>query len=341
MRSPAVVFLVAALVFGCGDDGDSSATDATPAADADPGVGCTATTPRSVLLESFVGPNGLEQRMIQAIGSAQDTIDLHMYLFTVRSIRDALIAAHQRGVAVRVLFDPDHEANAAVRPGLMSAGVPVRDNSSLYEFSHAKYLIVDGATAWIMSMNFNVDAMDEERNYGVVDRDPEDVADLRAIFEMDWAAGGGEAPKPADLTCTRLVVSPNNSKLRILELINSATSTLEVEVMYISETNVRNAIGMAKARGVNVRVILGDDMVDPDVVTYFKNQQIPVKGRTNAFRMHAKLIIADGVAFVGSENMSQTSLTRNREVGVMAFEPAETAPIETQFESDWNASPTL
>jgi cardiolipin synthase A/B len=187
-------------------------------------------------------------------------------------------------------------------------------------------------------MNWNYDAFVNERNYGIVDRDPEDVADLQKIFEQDWALANGQAPTAPDLTCTRLIVSPTNSKQRLLEHINSATTNLDVELMYISETTVRNAIGAAKMRGVNVRAIL----LDPagDEVTYLKNLGVTVK-TPDSFYLHAKLIVADGVAFVGSENMSFTSLTKNREVGALVFEPAAVAPIQAQFDADWTSSTTV
>ncbi|MBA3541518.1 MAG: hypothetical protein H0T79_18035 [Deltaproteobacteria bacterium] len=323
----------------CHDPGSNGTTPDAPTGDAVPGVGCTARAPRTVDPEVFVGPTGLENRLIAAIGGATTSLDVQMYLFTVDSIADAIIAAHRRGVNVRVLLDPDHEGNNQTRPALVAAGVPTRNVTSLYTFAHAKYLVIDGTTALIMSMNFNYDAMSSERNYGIVDRDPEDVADVAAIFEMDWASGGGEPPKPADLSCTRLIVSPNNSKLRILELINSATATLDVEVLYLSETSVRNAVGAAKARGVSVRVILAESQnEEPDTsIAYLKGLGIPVKIATS-FYLHAKLIVADGVAFVGSENMSQTSLTKNREVGALVFEPTPAAIIAQQFTADWNVA---
>ncbi|MCX5743010.1 MAG: phospholipase D-like domain-containing protein [Proteobacteria bacterium] len=335
MRLVPIVLAVLAIT-ACGDEPGTTLDGGTP--DAPPGVGCTATTPRAVPLEAFIGPSGLESRMLAAINGAQRSIDLQMYLFTVQSIADALIAAKQRGVAVRVILDPDEPGNVQVRPDLVAAGVPTRDATPLYTYSHAKYLLVDDATAYVMSMNFNYDALSMERNYGVVDKDPEDVADVAAIFAMDWAAAGGESAKPADLSCTRLVVSPNNAKLRLLELVNSATSTLEIAVMYLTETTIRNAVGAAKARGVAVRVILEVPDVLPDATTtYLQGLGIPVKYATT-YLLHAKLIVADGVAFVGSENLSQTSLTKNREVGVIASEAAAVAPISAQFETDWNNS---
>lgn len=301
------------------------------------GTGCTALTPRETAVESFVGPTGLEARIGALIDGAQHTLDIQMYLWTVQSLANKVVAAKNRGVAVRIILDPDEAGNNNVEPIFTSGGVTWKNSSMLYTFSHAKYMLIDRETAVIMSMNFNVDAMRSERNYGIVDRDPEDVADVEAIFEQDWAMANGQAPKPADLTCTRLVVSPTNSKARLLDHINSAQTTLDVELMYISEDAIRMAIGAAKSRGVAVRAILEDP--NDESIPYLQGLGIPVR-IADTFYLHSKLIIADEVAFVGSENMSFTSLTKNREVGALVFEPAPFQTIKSQFDTDWATETT-
>ena len=330
-----VVLAVLCLV-GCRPESSAADADASvPGPDAPDGTGCTALTPRSEAPETFIGPTGLEARMSALIDGAKSTLDVQMYLFTVDALAAKLVAAHKRGVVVRVLLDPDHEGNINVTPALTSGGVNWKNAPSLYTFSHAKYMIVDKAQAVIMSSNWNVDAMRNERNYGIVDRDSEDIADVQAIFDADWQLATGGAPVAANLACTRLIVSPTNSKQRLLEHINSAKTSLDVEVMYISETSVRDAIAAAKNRGVDVRVIVNEP-TDESIV-HLKSLGIPIKTPAT-FYLHAKLLVADSVAFVGSENMSFTSLAKNREVGALVFEPSSVAPIKQQFEADWASS---
>lgn len=335
MKSYSLVACLALLV-GCRADSADS-PDGGSTVDAPDGTGCTALTPRATPLETFVGPQGLEARMGALIDSAKTSLDIQMYLWTVKPLANKVVAAKQRGVVVRVILDPDEAGNNAVEPIFDNGGVTWKNAGSLYSFSHAKYLIVDKTQAAIMSMNFNLDAMDTERNYGAIDKDPEDLADLQEIFEYDWKlANGATTLPPVDLSCTRLIVSPTNSKARLLQHIASAKTTLDLEIMYLSEADIRDAVLAAKSRGVTVRVIL-EDPTDQSI-PMLKAAGIPVKQPPSSIYLHAKLITADSVAFIGSENMSFTSLAKNREVGVLAFEQAEYAPIKTQFESDWNAS---
>jgi phosphatidylserine/phosphatidylglycerophosphate/cardiolipin synthase-like enzyme len=332
-------YLLLALLVACRSGGSAETPDAP--IDAPDGTGCTTMTPRTVPPETFVGPTGLQDRLGTLIDSAQTSLDVQMYLFTVRALADKVVAAQQRGVVVRVILDPDEAGNQQVTPTFTTAGINWKNASAMYTFSHAKYLIIDKTTAVIMSMNFNIDAMNNERNYGMVDKDPEDVADVQAIFEQDWALANGGTPPAANLDCTRLIVSPANARQRIYETIYGAHATLDIEALYVTDSSLRTAITNAKNQGASVRVILEDPSDQPqnaDMATYLKGLGIPVKYASTQFYLHAKLIIADNVAFVGSQNLSSTALSSNREVGALVFEPGPEAIIQQQFDADWAAT---
>jgi phosphatidylserine/phosphatidylglycerophosphate/cardiolipin synthase-like enzyme len=84
-----------------GVSGTCDGTGCTP-----PQIGCTPTAARTQPPTVFVGPTSWQQSIEAAIDSAAGTLDVQMYLFTVTDIAQHIIAAHQRGVAVRVLLDP-------------------------------------------------------------------------------------------------------------------------------------------------------------------------------------------------------------------------------------------
>jgi phosphatidylserine/phosphatidylglycerophosphate/cardiolipin synthase-like enzyme len=324
-----------------GDDTDTVIPDAPALFDAPDGTGCTPTTPRTAAPESFYGPEGLEDHLGSLLDVAEHTLALQMYLFDDPVLRDRVIAAKQRGVDVRVLLDPGEHANAAIAQAFVQQGIATRNTPPIYSYSHAKYFVIDDEIGVIMSMNFNTGAMNYERNYGFIDQDPDDVADLMRIFTMDWAAAGNQTPRPANLACTRLIVSPDNSRQRVLDFIGGAKTTLDVEAMYVTDSSVSSAIVAAAQRGVVVRVMLEDPAQQDGnqaVANAFAADGIPVHFATDQFFLHAKLLVADGVAFVGSENYSTTSLTQNREVGALLIEPDAVAPIQAQYEADWAAT---
>ncbi|MEZ4365629.1 MAG: phospholipase D-like domain-containing protein [Kofleriaceae bacterium] len=327
--------LTLGLAVGCGGGGgggpDGGGSDA-PTGDA--GVVCGAADPRTGPVQLEIGPGGWDA-WTDLIDGATTSLDLQMYLFTVNQVEAAVIDAHQRGVAVRVLLDPDHAGNLNTRGDLEDAGVEVRDAPSRFEFSHAKYAIIDGDTAMILSGNFNVDAYSQERNYGVSLTDPDDLEDLQALFDADWTG----APEP-DLGCTKLVVSPSNGRSRIIAHIRGAQTRLDIEVSYLSDSAVRTSVVEAKNRGVAVRVILAspeDYEANAAAIQILQNQSIPVR-IASGFLLHAKLLLADDAALIGSHNYSTTSMNDNREVGVVVTTPAVISAIEAQFATDWAAS---
>jgi len=334
----ALTVAVAVSVFACGGQ-SSSAVDAGGGGDAQPagdaGVGCDPYAFRSPSVELFVGPDGLESRLLNEINGATTSLDMMMYLLTLNEFVDAIVAAKNRGVGVRIMLDRNHPGNVDSRAALLNAGVDVHDSPSAFTHAHTKAMIIDGDRAIIMSSNLNYTSMAEERNYGVIDRDVDDIDDLQRVFDSDWN-GGGSYP---DLSCTRLIVSPVNSRQRILDHINRAETNLDLSVMYIAEDTTRNAIINRANAGISVRVLLADPAWMPDnatTATTLQNVGIPVKFAEN-ISMHAKLVLADGVPLVGSENLSFTSYTENREVGAIVLNSAEQAKAQAQFEADWSA----
>ena len=317
-----------------GSDAGVPGGDAGIGSDAGNGGPCSPDDPRTEAPEPFIGYAGLRDRLVAAFDGATVSLDVATYIFDDPPLISALERAHARGVDVRALVDEMRTENAATIERLRAAGVAARESPATFEHFHPKYAVIDGAYAIVMSANLNGYSMESERNHGVVLRDPRDVADLAEVFAQDYDG------VPPDLECTRLVLSPNNSRERIEGLVASALTELRIQQLSLTDRDVRAAIAARAAAGVRVRVILADPAW---IETNAESAQILRDGGADVRFLyvpenHAKLIVADETAFVGSENLSWTSLERNREVGVLASEPATTAPLIEAFEADWSRS---
>ena len=86
----------------------------------------------------------------------QDQIDLAMFYLSERQIIQALIAAQERGVQLRVLLDPNKDAfgrqkngipNRQVASELHAAGIPVRWCNTQGEQCHSKMIVKRGANS--------------------------------------------------------------------------------------------------------------------------------------------------------------------------------------------------
>jgi phosphatidylserine/phosphatidylglycerophosphate/cardiolipin synthase-like enzyme len=316
-----------------GGVGDDAGADASSGEDAAPiARSCDPLGPRAPAPELLIGPTGLEKKILALIAAETTSIDVLIYEIDTRSIVDALVAAKRRGVAVRLVIE--RKENDAAKATFKSAGVDYRDSPGEFTFSHSKVMIFGAqAKALVMSGNLNDYSMRSERNYAVIDADRQDLADLRAIFERDWNGGGA-----VDVSCTKLVVSPLNSKQRLLAFIAGAQKTLDLGVMYMTDPDAVAAVKARAAAGVAVRVLLADPAWiagNAQTAADLGAAKIPVK-YMKALELHAKLVVADGAVFIGSENLSTNSLTNNREVGVLSNDPSVVAGAKAQLEDDWS-----
>jgi phosphatidylserine/phosphatidylglycerophosphate/cardiolipin synthase-like enzyme len=63
---------------------------------------------------------------------------------------------------------------------------------------------------------------------------------------------------------------------------------------------------------------------------------------SSSLYIHAKLIVADGErAFIGSQNLSATSLDQNRELGIIVDDPVNLARLTRTFAIDFGAAAPL
>lgn len=126
--------------------------------------------------------------LLAFIASASSTLDVYNQLMSDRRIIDALKAADQRGVRVRITMTYATNWKEALNE-LTEAGVEVRTYaSSAKRYIHAKAMVADGEDAYIGSINFSRASLDANRELGVFVTRPDVVDELEATFADDWAA---------------------------------------------------------------------------------------------------------------------------------------------------------
>ena len=81
----------------------------------------------------IVLPDDTAKPILEAIGKAAKSIRVKMFLFSDPSLLQAVIAAQQRGVDVRIMLNPERrdgeQENAESRKKLTDAGVHVMDSN--------------------------------------------------------------------------------------------------------------------------------------------------------------------------------------------------------------------
>ena len=96
----------------------------------------------------LVLPDDTAQPILDAIGQAQASLRIKMFVLSDPSLLRAIAAAHRRGVKVQVMLNPERrdgkKENADSRKYLSDAGVEVKDSNPAFEVTHEKrmHLIV-------------------------------------------------------------------------------------------------------------------------------------------------------------------------------------------------------
>jgi len=142
-------------------------------------------------VEAVFSPDGGVTKTVSGlIRDARRTIDVAVYVLSSPSLATDLIAAHKRGVEVRVLLDERMSwrwsqlkdlREHGVRVGTILVSRKTGDRSDPH--FHHKFAVIDGKT--VITGSFNWTKMAEERNHEnvVVIRDEDLAARYTEVFE--------------------------------------------------------------------------------------------------------------------------------------------------------------
>jgi len=218
---------------------------------------------------------------------------------------------------------------------LLAAELPTRWSAPTFALTHAKTMVVDGGTAYIMTTNYTRAAFRSNREFVVVDRDSQDVRQVRDVFWADWRS---QRLVPHD---TRTPISPSTARLLLSRLVSSAMASIEVYAEEFQDPAMACLLAGQARRGRRVRVLLpaaaGSEAREGPLVALLAHaggrvRRMPPHG----LYIHAKAIVVDSrIAFVGSENLSAASLDRNREVGLLLSDAVAVRRLLATFQTDW------
>lgn len=294
----------------------------------------------------FVDPDEGATPILKAIQTAKKSVDVVVYILTSTDIVDALIAAHDRGVKVRVLlekkpFNPNNPdlplpLNKKTFQTLQASGIDVRYTDPRFTYTHQKTMIVDQATAYILTCNFSKSAFVSNREYGLINSSPSDVNEVLAIFNADWER------RPYTPSDPDLVVSPDNARARLLAFISSASRSVLVQDEVMGDPEISEALGRRVQAGCDVRVQLAKftpgPLGDTNALELAELNKYGVKQVRFMSKpvLHAKLIVVDDeAAYLGSINLTSNSMDNNREMGAIIHDPAIVARLNKTAEQDW------
>jgi phosphatidylserine/phosphatidylglycerophosphate/cardiolipin synthase-like enzyme len=135
------------------------------------------------------------------------------------------------------------------------------------------------------------------------------------------------------------IFSPDDGA-KVIGLIDNAKETIDIEIYVFTSRDVVEALERAKSRGVQVRIIIERNVISDDNDAIFRelaSKGFNIRYASSAYKLtHAKFIIVDGVAvLVGSHNLSNSALYKNREASVIIRDSAAVHDFMEAYATDW------
>jgi len=133
----------------------------------------------------FSPDGGCTQAVVEAIKAARQQVLVQAYEMTSPQIKSALLAAHQRGVKVSAVFDPEAvKEDGSIVADLATGGIPIfMDSFHSPGIAHNKVMVIDEAVVITGSFNFTKAAESRNAENLLVIHDPA----LAAAYARNFA----------------------------------------------------------------------------------------------------------------------------------------------------------
>ncbi len=188
---------------------------------------------------------------------ARRSIDVSMYELADPVAEQDLIAAHDRGVRVRVLLDRAYAGGSVNRAAfgvLHSAGVEARW-AAPNEIDHQKTIVVDGSVAAVGTGNLVAWYYAATVDAWVIDSSSADVAGIARTFGTDFSSVGTSPGRGVVPAGSALVWSPD-ATAAFVGAIGSARVSVELVTEELASRPVVGALAAAARRGVRCQVAM-------------------------------------------------------------------------------------
>jgi cardiolipin synthase A/B len=293
-------------------------------------------------------PDDSAKPILDAINHAAKSLRIKMFVFTDPSLMAAVVAAHHRGVTVRIMLNPKRRSgvteNDESRTTLQDAGIDVLDSNPAFDLTHEKSMVVDDKTAFVKSLNWASENLTETRDYAVITSEPHEVAEIIDCFEADWSRQDFAPGKSAQLIWCR-----GNGRERITEFIDSSKHSLWLQNERYQDQMIIEHVVRAKERGVKVHVMaraphtLKKEKLLEGVGGLRILNDVGIKvHKLKGLKLHAKMLLADGErAIIGSINLAPGSFDSRRELAIEVQDKHIVDRLHDVVHHDWKHSRAL
>jgi phosphatidylserine/phosphatidylglycerophosphate/cardiolipin synthase-like enzyme len=287
---------------------------------------------------------GPDADLVAAIEAARLSVEVAVFELDLWSVRDALIAAHRRGVSVRMVTDSDNIENEEIQE-LKEAGIQVLGDRR-ESLMHNKFAIIDHQEVWSGSMNFTINDAYKNNNNLIRMHSSQlaqnYVTEFEEMFARDQFGMGSPANTPypsltIESTHLNVYFSPDDgAAAQLIERILEAQRSIHFLAYSFTSDDIADAILNRAQAGVTVSGVFESSQVESNLGgEYFNLLDVGLDVRMdgNPRNMHHKVMIIDEQVVVsGSYNFSANAEERNDENLLIIENPELARQFEQEYE---------
>lgn len=299
---------------------------------------------------TYVG--GIDGQLAAAINGVQRTLDIAAFEWNLQSLTDAVLAAHRRGVQVRMVVDDEH----TIRDGqstinqLIDAGISVvgDDRSALM---HNKFMILDSTIVWTGSWNYSINDTYRNNNNAVALRSQKVVQDYQTEFNemfVDQEFGPTSSENTPNVSFTQngipiqvYYASEDPVVVALIATVGRANKSIRFMNFSFTDYDVAKVIIDRAQAGVTAQGIFettGSQTEASELRTLFC-AGIAARQDGSKYILHHKVFIVDDTTVVtGSFNISSNATRSNDENLIIISDPDLAAQYIAEFDRRWKES---
>ncbi|RJR46215.1 MAG: hypothetical protein C4576_11030 [Desulfobacteraceae bacterium] len=143
----------------------------------------------------FAPEDRLMDFLLKEFVAARKSIDIVVYLLGSKTVANAILKAHQRGIVIRMIIDGKvGRTRYSAHKSLLKKSIDVRTLRVTGGSMHTKFTLIDGSKLIAGSANLTNDANFRNHEFMFVSEDPLIFACFSSKFEALWSSLDKQPP---------------------------------------------------------------------------------------------------------------------------------------------------
>ncbi len=277
---------------------------------------------------------GIDKLLITDIKQAKEQIDIAIYALSNDRIRDALVAAHKRGIKIRIVTD-DYELFKDDMKVLKNSGIFVISDEDPKALMHDKFMIIDHKVVWTGSCNYSYYAF-YCNNENLVKITSSKIA---KVYEDEFQEllDKRYREKAYISDVLEIYFSPEDDfEQRLLSLIDNAKESIDFLAFAFTNQAIADALIQKQAQGIAIRGVFDkrqNSYQKSSKYNYLQKEGLEVKLDGNKFTLHDKVFIIDKkIVVTGSYNFTIKANDTNNENSIVVHNNRFAQKYEEEFQ---------